>query len=120
MRLTGTEVHADLDGDWARVPAAVSREAYRIVQEGLTNALRHAHRAPVTLRVAVAGDWLEVELSNPMTGGRALGLTRPGRRGQGLTGIAERVGLLRGEVSAGRVAGGRWRLVARIPLSGLG
>ncbi|MFI1329233.1 sensor histidine kinase [Streptomyces sp. NPDC020845] len=120
VRLTGTEVHADLDGDWARVPAAVSREAYRIVQEGLTNALRHAHRAPVTLRVAVAGDWLEVELSNPMTGGRALGLTRPGRRGQGLTGIAERVGLLRGEVSAGRVAGGRWRLVARIPLSGLG
>ncbi|MEU0803581.1 histidine kinase [Streptomyces sp. NPDC005970] len=120
VRLTGTEVHADIDGDWARVPAAVSREAYRIVQEGLTNALRHAHRAPVTLRVAVTDDWLEAELSNPMAGAHALGLTRPGRRGQGLAGIAERVRLLRGEVTTGPAPDGRWRLLARIPLSGLG
>ncbi|MGY0064922.1 sensor histidine kinase [Streptomyces sp. LZ34] len=120
VRQTGTEVRADISGDLARVPATVSREAYRIVQEGLTNALRHAHRAPVTLRVAVTGDWLETELTNPVAGGRGLGLTRPGRRGQGLAGIGERVRLLRGEVSAGPVAGGRWRLLARIPLSGLG
>ncbi|MFK4187663.1 sensor histidine kinase [Streptomyces sparsogenes] len=115
VRQTGTEVRADTGGDWARVPAAVSREAYRILQEGLTNALRHAPRAPVTLRVAVTGDWLEAELTNPLTGG-GLGLTRPGRRGRGLTGVGERVTLLRGEVSAGPVPGGRWRLLARIPL----
>ncbi|MDX3227668.1 sensor histidine kinase [Streptomyces sp. ME19-01-6] len=116
VRQTGTEVRADLHGDWARVPAAVSRETYRIVQEGLTNALRHAHRAPVTLRVTVTDDWLEAELTNPLAGGRGLGLTRPGRRGQGLAGIGERMRLLRGEVSVGPVPGGRWRLLARIPL----
>ncbi|MBO8195443.1 two-component sensor histidine kinase [Streptomyces oryzae] len=125
VRSTGTEVHADLRGDWARVPAAVSREAYRLVQEGLTNALRHAHQAPVTVRVAVedgrgaadgaAGDWLAVELSNPVTSSRGLRGQRP-RPGQGLSGLTERVRLLHGELTAGPAPDGRWRLAARIPL----
>ncbi|UNZ21571.1 two-component sensor histidine kinase [Streptomyces sp. 891-h] len=119
VRSTGTEVCADLAGDWSQVPAAVSREAYRLVQEGLTNALRHAHQAPVTVRVAVEdgpnSGLLAVELSNPVT--RGLGLTRRrSRPGQGLTGLAERVRLLHGELSAGPAADGRWRLAARIPL----
>ncbi|GHF53880.1 two-component sensor histidine kinase [Streptomyces morookaense] len=132
VRGAGTELHADVTGDLAHVPATVSRESYRIVQEGLTNALRHASRAPVALRVAVTRDRLELEVTNPLTGRSALGLAGR-RRGSGLTGAAERVALLRGEFSAGPVPRGGsciggtgdpvglcgeacWRFRARIPL----
>ncbi|MFF7726610.1 sensor histidine kinase [Streptomyces sp. NPDC008001] len=131
VRRTGTDVDAGITGDLTAVPAAVSREAYRIVQEGLTNALRHGGRsAPVRLRVAATAAWLEVEVANPAAdpvgrrfaapaGRLSAGRARTGaaRGGQGVTGIAERVHLLRGEVSCGPgPAGTGWLLTARIPL----
>jgi signal transduction histidine kinase len=120
VRRAGTGTTAELAATAAEVPASVSREAYRIVQEGLTNALRHAHGAPVRLRVEVVGEWLEVELSNPLeqrSGHRLWPLHRPGRRGYGMDGIGERVRVLRGEVSAGPAPDGtRWLLLARLPL----
>lgn len=140
VRRTGTEVRAELSDDLARVPATVSREAYRVVQEGLTNALRHARGAgPLRVRVTVSGDELDLTVTNPLSGAPRThrGRRRPGR-GLGLAGIEERVLLLRGEVSAGPVevdeagggpdgepgaaapdgepAGGQWRLAVRIPL----
>ncbi|MGW4201689.1 sensor histidine kinase [Streptomyces sp. NPDC004726] len=121
VRRAGTELRADIVGDTDRVPAAVSRETYRIIQEGLTNALRHARQEPVTLRLTVTGDWLEAELTNPIpdgtgrvTDGHDPG--RSGREGYGLTGVGERVRLLNGELTAGPAPDGRWRLAARIPL----
>ncbi|TJZ44669.1 two-component sensor histidine kinase [Streptomyces piniterrae] len=117
VRRAGAGLRVETTGDLTRLPATVSREAYRIVQEGLTNALRHSERAGISLRVAIRDGWLEVELSNPVDVGRRF---RPGReQGHGLTGIADRVRLLRGEVSAGRTdddGGTHWRLAARIPL----
>ncbi|MBC6461862.1 hypothetical protein HKK72_28915, partial [Actinomadura sp. HBU206391] len=62
-RLAGVELDAHIDGNLGDVPAVVSREAYRIVQEGLTNALRHAGTVPVVLRLAVRADLLEVEMT---------------------------------------------------------
>ncbi|GGY07867.1 sensor histidine kinase [Streptomyces hiroshimensis] len=124
VRGTGTDVEADITGDLAGVPATVSREAYRIAQEGLTNALRHGavtggRSAPVGLRVVATAAWLEVEVANRIAGPSAhslAGRTRR-RKGQGVTGIAERVHLLRGEVSAGPDASGTgWLLAVRIPL----
>src|SRR5690606_20592602 len=53
VRRAGTPVSAELGPDVASVPATISREAYRIVQEGLTNAMRHARRAPVRVSVEV-------------------------------------------------------------------
>ncbi|MCP2163443.1 sensor histidine kinase [Goodfellowiella coeruleoviolacea] len=114
VRQAGAEVRADLDEDRAQLPAVVSREAYRVVQEGLTNALRHAGREPISLRVAVQDDWLELELSNPLPAAGDAG--RAERQGHGLVGIGERVRLLRGEVEAGPTADGHWRLLARMPL----
>ncbi|MEW2031231.1 histidine kinase [Streptomyces roseifaciens] len=103
-----------LDG----VPPVVSREAYRIVQEGLTNALRHAGRVPVLLRITVHDDAVEVALENPVNPDKAPG--RAHRRtggGRGLTGIAERARLLRGSSSSGE-RDGVWRLAVRLPLGG--
>ncbi|MFC5148299.1 sensor histidine kinase [Streptomyces aureoversilis] len=124
VRRTGTDVDTDITGDLAGVPATVSREAYRIVQEGLTNALRHGGRsAPIGLRVAATGAWLEMEVANrinraarPMTHPLA-DRARRRRKGQGVTGITDRVHLLRGEVSVGPDASGTgWLLAVRIPL----
>ncbi|MEU0374815.1 histidine kinase, partial [Streptomyces sp. NPDC006283] len=90
----GVPLSLHVEGELAAVPAPVSREAYRIVQEGLSNALRHAGAAPVTLGIAVDGEGLEITMENPLPerapvvrpgGGR--GRVRP-VRGRGSSGIA--------------------------------
>ncbi|MFJ2742048.1 histidine kinase [Streptomyces sp. NPDC087440] len=106
----------DGDEDLAKVPGAVSREAYRIVQEGLSNALRHGGARPVSLRLAVAaGRELEIVLENPLPEHPAP--VRPGG-GRGLHGMAERAVLLGGRTEAGpHESAGVWRLTARLPLA---
>ncbi|MEU8825621.1 histidine kinase [Streptomyces sp. NPDC048636] len=127
VRRAGAEVRWECGGDLGRIPAAVSREAYRIVQEGLTNALRYGEKTGIRLRVEVRRKRLEVELVNRIRPGGDGPADRGGTRsGQGLRGITERVRLLRGEVSSGPVTdetsdGGAagaesWRLRARLPL----
>ena len=103
-----------LDGDPAAVPELVSREAFRIVQEGLSNALRHGGSPTVTLQVAIAGGELEMVMENPLSG--AAPVVRPGG-GRGLRGIAERARLLGGCAASGP-HDGVWRLSARFPLGG--
>jgi signal transduction histidine kinase len=117
----GLRIAVERSGELAAVPAVVSREAYRIIQEGLTNALRHAGPAPVSLCVRAGTDALEVELDNPLP---AFVTTAAGSRSRdsphGLTGIRERVALLGGQVLAGPTtdpAGDRWRLWVRVPLA---
>jgi signal transduction histidine kinase len=114
-RAAGVEVRAELAGDLERVPAAVSREAYRIVQEGLTNALRHAGPVPVTLRLAVSADRLTLELTNPLAAGSAARRGPGPGGGRGLRGIGERVAILGGRTAAGP-DGDRWRVEVGLPL----
>ncbi|MGN9911446.1 sensor histidine kinase [Phytohabitans sp. LJ34] len=102
------EVRLDRAGPLADLPAVISREGYRIVQEGLTNAARHAGGQPVALRVAVAGETLAIELTNPVADGATAG------GGRGLAGMRERVTLLGGDMTAGR-DGGVWRIAVRLP-----
>ncbi|WP_246106238.1 sensor histidine kinase [Pseudonocardia kunmingensis] len=113
-RSAGVAVELHRDGATDAVPRAVSREAYRIVQEGLTNALRHAGPVPVAVRVAVRDDAVELELTNPLGDARARPRTGGGR---GLAGMRERVTVLRGELCAGGDEE-RWRVTARLPLAG--
>lgn len=115
-RAAGCEVTLTASTALEKVPPVVSREAYRIVQEGLGNALRHAGQVPVRLRIAVHDDDLEVALENPVSpeSGSTRGRTGGGR---GLTGIAERARLLRGASTSG-AADGTWRLAVRLPLGG--
>ena len=91
------------------VPDEVSREMYRRVQEGLTNAVRHGGRAPVRLRVRVDADDLRVDVANRLDGA-------PRRPGRGLRGMTERVAALGGELTAGP-DDGEWRVRARVPLT---
>ncbi|MGQ4417271.1 sensor histidine kinase [Streptomyces sp. SAS_269] len=109
-RAAGQRVTATVGTDPAALPPLVSREAYRIVQEGLSNALRHAG-GPVTLRITTADGRLEITMENPLGAGPA---ARPGG-GHGLRGIADRVRLLGGTARAG-AAGGTWRLHVRLPV----
>ncbi len=112
-RIAGLTVESTVEGSLAAVPAAVSREAYRIVQEGLTNVLRHAGKVPVALRLAADDDRLELDLSNPIGELPARSLRRGG--GHGLRGMRDRVTVLRGQMTAGP-ADGQWLVSVRIPL----
>ncbi|MBT2476928.1 histidine kinase [Streptomyces sp. ISL-94] len=119
---TPVTVHQDPGpaGDWEGLPAIASREAYRIVQEGLSNALRHG-AGPVELRIRVQGREatghreLEITMTNPPAAPEDREPRTTG--GRGLRGAAERAALLGGSVEAGPHEG-RWRLRAVLPLAG--
>ncbi|MEU5278100.1 histidine kinase [Streptomyces asoensis] len=109
-RASGAKVDAEVSGPLETVPGPVSREGYRILQEALTNVLRHAGPVPVRVRVAVADDLLHLEVRNPSTA------RLPGpRRGSGLRGIRERAALLGGRASTGPDEG-EWRVRAELPV----
>jgi signal transduction histidine kinase len=116
-RGAGVPVTLDVRGPLGEVPAAVSREGYRIVQEGLTNAARHAGHEPVTLRLAVSDGLLTIDLRNPVPASRNedAGRARPGG-GRGLAGMRERVRLLGGELAVG-VDAGAWHVAVRLPIA---
>ncbi|WUS99279.1 histidine kinase [Streptomyces sp. NBC_00708] len=94
------------------LPAPVELAAYRIVQESLTNALKHAAPGPVTVRLGQPGRRLTVEVSSVL--GDRPGPRAPGS-GAGLVGMRERVALLGGEFDAGPVDG-TWRVRAELPV----
>ncbi|TMR22207.1 hypothetical protein ETD85_49750 [Nonomuraea zeae] len=105
---SGADVRQEV-GDLSGVPALVSREAYRILQEALTNAIKHGH-GPVRLAAAVQGDELRLEVAN-RAGPHG---PRPGG-GRGVPGMRERVRLLHGDLEAGS-AGAGWQVTVRLPL----
>jgi signal transduction histidine kinase len=111
-RLAGVPVDADVSGDPFTLPATVSRQAYRIVQECLTNVLRHAGPVPVELRVKVRDGRLDLHASNPVDPARPRRNRSGG--GRGLRGIAERVDILGGQFSAG-CKGNRWEVAVLLP-----
>ncbi|TQE30433.1 two-component sensor histidine kinase [Streptomyces ipomoeae] len=109
-RTSGATVDAELSGPLESVPGPVSREGYRILQESLTNVLRHAGGVPVQVRVAVADGNLDLEVRNPLTAE----IPGPGR-GSGLRGIRERAALLGGRAETGPDRG-EWQVRVELPL----
>lgn len=115
-RRAGTPVQLTVATSAVVVPPAAAREAYRVVQEAVTNVLKHAPGSPVEVEVRVRNRVLEVEVSNPVP--------RPSdpqgtRRGRGLDGMAERARLLGGQVTAG-ADGDSWVVRARFPVPARG
>ncbi|WP_089105505.1 sensor histidine kinase [Streptomyces hyaluromycini] len=109
-RASGAKVDAEVTGPLEAVPGPVSREGYRILQEALTNVLRHAGAVPVRVRMTVAHGMLDLEVRNPLPGA----IPRPGR-GSGLRGIRERVALLGGRARTGPDEGD-WQVHAELPV----
>jgi signal transduction histidine kinase len=111
VRDTGTPVSLLVDGEPTILPASVDLSAYRIVQEALTNTIKHAGPgAAATVRLAFHPDELEIEVTDT-------GAARPDSLvdGNGLRGIAERVRLLGGLVRAGPRTEGGFAVHARLP-----
>ncbi|MCS0644429.1 sensor histidine kinase [Curtobacterium flaccumfaciens] len=101
-RAGGATVRARVDADGAAVPTAVGRHAYRIVQESLTNARRHAPGQPVDVVVeTVPGPGVRVVVSNTLTDGPAHADASGKTAGHGLRGLAERARLVGGSFRAG-------------------
>jgi signal transduction histidine kinase len=97
------------------VPEALGRNAYRIVQEGLTNARKHARGSAVDVAVSGGpGDGLEIEVRNRLPVGAVAGAPIPGT-GTGIIGLAERTSLAGGRLEHGRTDAGDYRLWAWLP-----
>ncbi len=111
-RAAGLSVRADISGDPAALPAGVELAAFRIVQESVTNALKHAGPdASATLRLAYTPTGVEIDFRDDGAGGPA---TPDG--GHGLIGMRERVALYGGVLTAGPDPAGGWRITASIPV----
>jgi signal transduction histidine kinase len=113
VRATGTEVRLAVDGDVRSVGQAVDMSAYRIVQEALTNALRHAPGAAVDVAVTVRPSLVELRVANGPARRAAPGSRQGG--GNGLPGIRERVHVLGGSLQAAPGADGGFVLAAVLP-----
>ncbi|CAL9513849.1 hypothetical protein SUDANB6_03701 [Streptomyces sp. enrichment culture] len=111
-RSSGAQVDAEVTGPLERLPGPVSREAYRMLQEALTNVLRHAGPVRIGVRITVEAARLRLEVRNPLPDPAPV--TGAGG-GRGLRGIRERAALLGGEARAGR-HGGHWLLQVHLPL----
>ena len=109
----GLPVRLQVEGDAVPLSRAVDLSAYRIVQEGLTNALKHAKASRADVTVRYDPEDLELEVRDD-----GVGASSNDGLGHGLVGIQERVKIYGGEMSAGPGQGGGFVLNARLPLDG--
>jgi signal transduction histidine kinase len=111
-REAGLPVELRVEGTPEPLPASVDLTAYRLVQEGLTNAIKHARAEHAEVLVRYGDGHVELSVTDDGTGD---GGGESG--GQGLVGMRERISVYGGELEAGPLAGGGFRLRARIPVS---
>ncbi|MEU7599856.1 histidine kinase [Streptomyces sp. NPDC041003] len=112
-RGSGTDVRLTTSGRPRPLVAACDHAAYRIVQEALTNAYKHAPGAPIAVELRYEDDSLVVEIANGPAAGPADAEVVSG--GQGLTGLRERARLVGGMVHAGAAEGGGFRVAGVLP-----
>jgi signal transduction histidine kinase len=105
----GVEVALTVTGEARPLPNAVDLTAYRIVQESLTNVLRHARTSAASVRVHFEADAIDVQVEDDGRG------TQDGANGFGLTGMRERVAAVGGTLQAGAAPGGGFRVHATLP-----
>ncbi|MFB9533424.1 sensor histidine kinase [Nonomuraea roseola] len=111
-RSAGLTVTLKLVGDLLGLPTAVSLSAYRITQESLSNAMRHAPGSAVSMRIARSGGELHIQVTNGAGRGSP---AKPGHEGHGLIGMRERVSMLGGSLWVGPVGTG-FAVTAILPI----
>ncbi len=114
-RAAGVRADAEVAIDGTAVPPAIGRAAFRIVQEALTNVLRHADASSALVRVSAGSDILTIDITDD---GRAR--TAGVSPGHGLRGMAERAAAFGGHLDIGPREEGGWRVSAELPLNGNG
>ncbi|WP_277751064.1 sensor histidine kinase [Streptomyces hoynatensis] len=112
VRAAGTPVRAEVSLPQEPLPPGVDLTAYRVVQEALTNTLKHAPGAAASVAIGHAGDRLEIVVAD--TGGVRPAAPAPGNR-RGLIGLRERLAVYGGELSAGPTPAGGYRIEACVP-----
>lgn len=112
-RASGATVDMTVEGPLETLPGPVSREGYRILQEGLTNVLRHCGTVPVRIALTVADGRLSLDVRNHLPAGLP---PAAGGTGSGLRGVRERAALLGGRARAGPV-GDEWRVRVELPVA---
>jgi signal transduction histidine kinase len=113
VRSAGLDVHLQVRGAATRLPAGVELSAYRIVQEGLTNALKHGRPSTATVTISYDTTDLHIEVRNTSSSVD----DEPGNGGHGLIGLRERVALIGGQLEVGVREAGQWVLRAHLPLA---
>jgi signal transduction histidine kinase len=111
----GLNANADVQLDGHAIPLAVEQAGFRIVQEALTNAMRHAAASSALVTLRVEADTLHIDVTDNGAAATS-GASSPG--GHGLRGMRERAAALGGDVSAGPATRGGWHVRARLPLTG--
>jgi signal transduction histidine kinase len=119
LRAAGLEVSLSIGGDHAALPPAVNVSAYRIVQEALTNVLKHAGPARAEVTVGCADSAVTIEVTDDGPGNPAPPAVKGEGEvggGQGLAGMRERVAVFGGDLRAGPRPGGGFAVCARLPI----
>jgi signal transduction histidine kinase len=114
VRGAGLDVRVEVRGDPVPLPRGLDLSAYRIVQEALTNSLKHSGAEVAEVVVTYAPDELCLQVRDH--GSRAARPTIDANGGHGLVGIRERVKLFDGDLDAGPAPGGGFLVRARLPL----
>jgi signal transduction histidine kinase len=116
VRDIGLPVEISITGTPCAIPAGMDLAAYRIIQEALTNAVKHAGKATAKVLVAYGCDTLDIEITDDGRGAAAALLAGPLEGGHGLIGMQERVALYDGTLETGPLFPGGYRVHAHFPL----
>ncbi|MFD8734080.1 sensor histidine kinase [Streptomyces sp. NPDC059618] len=112
VRAAGTPVRLTVSLPPGPLPPGVELTAYRVVQEALTNTIKHAAGAEAAVRIGFAGSWLELEVTDS---GAVRDSPSVDGNGRGLIGLRERLAVYGGELTAGPAPTGGYRVTARVP-----
>ena len=116
LRAAGISVDLRVEGAVRALPAGLELTGYRVVQEAMTNALKHAGQVPVDVRLRYEPDWLDIEVTDQGPTDSMQPVNGHDSGSHGLVGMRERVSLYGGTIDTGPTTGGGFSVHARIPL----